>query len=200
MRKIIVFNRITVDGMYAGLHGEIDWFIPDPEIDQEVFTAQKIGTPDTVLFGRTTYEMFEAYWPKVEAGATDLEYSPEGEEALKHERRIADMLSKMTKIVVSNQPRDFTWENSEPLQGELIDSIKQLKTSDGGDIIIFGSGTIVQQLQNAHLIDDYWLILTPAVLGSGKPLFADTERFNLELVDSKAFSSGNILLHYSAST
>jgi dihydrofolate reductase len=196
VRKILVFNRITIDGMFAGPDGDIDWFVPDPEIDQEVFGKQQIGAPDTVLFGKTTYEMFESYWPKVAQGAANLEYSPEGEEALIAEREIAELLTRMTKIVVSHEPRTFTWENSTAFEGELIDEVKKLKTGEGGDIIIFGSGTIVQQLQDANLIDDYWFILTPVVLGRGKPQFKDVKQFNAELVSSKAFNSGNILLHY----
>ena len=198
MRKILVLNRVTMDCMFAGPEGEIDWFVPDGELDQKLFGEQKVGAPDTVLFGRTTYEMFESYWPKIAEGETDLEYAPSENEALSAERKIADMLTKMTKIVVSHKPRQFTWKNSEMLEGELVEGVKKLKASKGGDIIIFGSGTIIQQLQNANLIDDYWLILTPVVLGNGKPQFEGVERFNLELVSSEAFASGNILAHYKA--
>nr|WP_244527529.1 dihydrofolate reductase family protein [Lihuaxuella thermophila] len=73
--------------------------------------------------------------------------------------------------------------------------MRQLKNGEGADILIFGSGTIVQQLANEGLIDEYLFILTPVVAGEGKPLFKDVKQFPLTLLGAKAFKSGNVLLH-----
>jgi dihydrofolate reductase len=89
-----------------------------------------------------------------------------------------------------------TWRNSHLAKGSLADEVQQLKQGDGPDIIVFGSGTIIQQLADEGLIDDYFLIITPAVVGAGKPLFKNVKKFNLELQESTSFKSGNVLLHY----
>ncbi len=196
MRKIIMLNRITLDGFFAGPNGEIDWFIPDPEIDKELIDEKKAGTPDTILLGRITYEMFESYWPKVAKGSTDLEYSPEGEGAQAAERKIADMLTKMRKIVFSKTLKRVNWENSRIFSGDLVKEVKRLKRENTSDMIIFGSGTIVQQLTSERLIDDYWFIVTPVILGTGKPLFPGIPRVELQLLETRNFRSGNVVLHY----
>jgi len=196
MKKIIVFNRITLDGFFAGTNGEIDWFVQDPELDQKMMFDKKVGQPDTILFGRKTYEMFEGYWPKVEAGASDLEFSPQGEEALREERKIAALLTKMNKIVFSRKPRQVYWENSRVMNNNLIEEVQRIKKGDGNGIIIFGSGSLVQQLTNQDLIDEYLLILTPVVLGKGKPLFNNVERSSFRLNGVETYKTGNVLLHY----
>jgi dihydrofolate reductase len=196
MRKIIVFNRITLDGFFAGPNGEIDWFIPDPELDQEMMFDDKVGNPGVILFGRVTYEMFESYWPNVAKGATDLEFSPRGAEAQTAEKKIADLLTKMSKLVFSKKPLKVNWENTRAVNSDLFDEVRRLKKENGPDIIIFGSGTLVQQLTDAQLIDEYLLILTPVVLGKGKLLFDDVKRSNFKLMSAKDYPSGNVLLKY----
>jgi dihydrofolate reductase len=74
--------------------------------------------------------------------------------------------------------------------------VKALKQGEGADITIFGSGTIVQQLANEGLIDEYLITLTPVVLGRGKPLFNDVKTINLKLLETRNFETGNVLLHY----
>ncbi len=191
-----MLNRVTLDGFFAGPNGEIDWFIPDSEIDKELIEEKKAGTPDTILFGRVTYEMFENYWPKVAEGATNLNYSPKDEGAQAAERKIADSLTKMRKIVFSKTLKKADWENTAVFSGDLIEEVKRLKQENASDIIIFGSGTIVQQLTSAGLIDDYWFIVTPVILGAGKALFSGVKKVDLQFVEAKHFQSGNVVIHY----
>jgi dihydrofolate reductase len=80
--------------------------------------------------------------------------------------------------------------------GGLIDEVRKIKQAGDDTLLIFGSGSIIQQLAPAGLIDDYWLAITPVVLGQGKPLFAGVAGLNLTLVSAQAFASGNVLLHY----
>ena len=105
MRKLIMLNRISLDGFFAGRQGEIDWFIHDPEVDK---AAHQMMHADTLLFGRLTYDMFFGYWPQVardsNASAGDLALAAE--------------LSQMTKVVFSTTLREVTWENSRLVQRE----------------------------------------------------------------------------------
>ncbi len=183
MRKVVMLNRVSLDGFFAGPNGEIDWFIPDPEVDK---AAHEMMQPDTVLFGRITYQMLEGYWPSV---AKDPN-------APKEARILADELNQMIKVVFSKSLEEVTWVNSKLVHGDVTRAVRELKQGNGPDITIFGSGTIVQQLSDKGLVDEYLIALTPVILGQGKPLFKDIKKLNLELLETRGFNSGNVLLHY----
>ncbi|SRR5258706_1256544 len=184
MKKIIMFNRVSMDGFFAGPNGESHkWFINDPEVDK---AAYDMMNPDTVLFGRVTYELFEDHWP-------DIEKDPE---APKEARNTAIQLKKMDKIVFSKTLDEVDWENTKVKNGDLLEEVKKLKQGDGPDMVIFGSGTIVRQLTAAGLIDEYIFVATPVILGAGKQLFKDVKKLDLTLLETLDFKSGNVLLHY----
>lgn len=183
MRKLIVMNRISLDGFFAGPQGEIDWFIPDPEVDAAVHAMM---SPDTLLLGRLTYEMFYGFWPQAAADPA----APEGV------RRTAEELRQMHKVVFSGTLPGAAWENTQLVRADPAGAVRALKTGDGPDITLFGSGTIVQQLSRARLVDEYLLILTPLLLGAGQVLFANANQTELELLAARSFASGNVLLHY----
>lgn len=183
MKQIVMLNRVSLDGFFAGPNGEIDWFIHDPAVDK---AAHEFGGADTVLFGRVTYQMFEAHWPAVGRDPN----------APKEARATAEELRQMTKVVFSKTMKGVTWENSRLAHNPVVEEVKQLRQAAGSALITFGSGTIVQQLANKGLIDDYFLVVTPVILGQGKPLFKDVQKLNLKLVESRGFASGNVLLHY----
>ena len=191
MRKLVMINWISVDGYFAGPHGEIDWMIRDPEVDRALReplpgeAASQSGT-GTMLLGNVTYTLFENSWPP-------LLRDPNAPEAL---RNMAAEVTRMTKLVFSRARPEVTWENSHLFRGHLIEEVQTLKQSEGTDILIFGSGSIVQQLARENLIDEYLLIVTPVVLGSGKSLFKDVSKLNLQLVQTRHFDSGNLLLRY----
>jgi len=183
MRKVIVFNRISIDGFFAGPNGAIDWFVQDPEVDQ---ATHEMMHPDSLLFGRLTYQMFESYWPHV---ATDPN-------APKEALVLANELNQMTKVVFSKTLKEVTWENSKLVKGNLPEEVGKLKQGANPEIAIFGSGTIVQQLAGEGLIDEYLILVTPVILGTGKLLFKDVKKSNLKLLGARGFNSGNVLLHY----
>lgn len=190
MRRIVMINWVSVDGFFAGSNGEIDWILRDPEVDKALHEP-KHGTPpsmgsNTMLLGNTTYTMFENSWPQI---AND----PNAPEEL---HKLADEVIGMTKIVFSKTRKEVPWENSKLIHGNLIEETKKLKGAEGSDILLFGSGTIVQQLTAAKLIDEYLIVITPVILGKGKPLFGDVEKTNLCLVATRSFKSGNVLLRY----
>jgi dihydrofolate reductase len=196
MRKVIVFNRVSLDGFYAGADGNIDWFVRDPEVDKFVRDPEvdkaghKLMQPDTVLFGRVTYQQFEGFWPTV---ASDPGAPTEA-------RSMANDLNRMTKVVFSKTLKEVNWENSKLVNGEVTQEVRKIKQGNGSDILIFGSGTIVQQLASEGLIDEYLILVTPVILGTGKLMFKDVKKFNLELLKATDFKSGNVLLHYGLAT
>jgi dihydrofolate reductase len=204
MRKIVMFNLVSVDGFFAGVDGNIDWHVVDEEFN--VAAVDWIQQFDTILFGRVTYQLFESYWPNA---AKDPATS-------KEDKIIADKINEMTKVVFSNSLENVTWEHAKLIKGDIGEEIVKLKEekdppSPNGsgplrqsyseaseakkDIVIYGSGTIVQQLANLGLIDEYRLLVNPVVLGKGKPMFKDNN-LKLKLLQSKQFASGNVLLTY----
>jgi len=183
MRKIVVFNRMSLDGYFSSENGDFDWFIADPQVDA---AAHEMMKPDTVLFGRVTFDQFVEVWPA-------LVNNPHVPEPAK---RIARELTSMAKVVFSTTAQAPTWENTALYHGNLVDEVSALKHSEGEDITIFGSGTLVRQLAEADLIDEYIIGLTPVILGGGKYLFDQHTRRTLELKQARHFDSGNVLLHY----
>lgn len=183
MRKVVVFNRISLDGFFAGPNGEIDWMIHDPKVDEVSHTRMNA---DTLLLGRITYQMFASYWPLVlENPASDP-----------NSRKLAMELNTMDKHVFSHTLKEVSWENSTLHQGEIINIVSQLKSGSGADITIFGSGSLIQQLSSAGLIDEYLLIISPVILGKGKSFFFGDPITFLKQQYAANFPSGNSLIHY----
>lgn len=181
MRNIIVFENVTLDGFMAGPNGELDWAIRDDEITQYAKDGQDLT--DTFLFGRVTYEMMASFWP-----------TPAGKSA---NPVFAEFLNNTPKIVFSTTLKKADWHNTEVIKELTKDEILKLKQQPGKNMMIFGSGTIVNQLTKLGLIDEYQLMVNPVVLGKGKPLFKDiTGKINLKLVKTKTFKSGIVLLQY----
>ncbi len=188
MKKVVMFNRISIDGYFAGRNGEIDWFIRDPELDKALHEMGQPGAiaPDTVLLGRVTYQLFESVWPKIAADP----------DAPEEARITANELNQMAKVVFSKTLKDVSWENTKLVKGDVAKEVGRLKQEKGSDILIFGSGTIVQQLSTVGLIDEYLFAVTPVILGAGKSLFDGVKKLDLELLEARDFESGNVLLHY----
>jgi dihydrofolate reductase len=197
MRKIVVFDRVTADGYFSGREGNLDWVVPDAEVDKLGGDAVP-GSGNMMLFGRRTYQMFESFWPNV------LKDSPEAPDPHVPGRQSAAMrnmavwIHEATKIVFSKSLERVTWHNSRLLRDIEPASIESLKQEPGGsDIMIFGSGQVVSRLTALGLIDEYQLIVGPLLLGSGKPLVSGlTSRVPLDLLDVKRYESGNVMLRY----
>jgi len=192
MRKIIVFNRISIDGYFASLNQEtwgMDWFIFDPEVDKAARELGDSKEPPLLLMGGITYSGFERSWvPHL----TD----PNSPPAM---RTVAEELTKMTKLVFSKSIKTSNWENTRLFTGDLTDEIRKIKQDKGADIMIMGSGSIIQQLAKVNLIDDYIFIVSPVIAGQGKTMFSNVPQIGLKLMSSQSFASGNLLLHYTIS-
>lgn len=195
MRRIVMFNRVTADGYFAAADGSLGWVVPDAELDR----ASAAGMPgtDTILFGRQTYEIFERFWPHVGDDASVApdphapgRFSPEM-------RTIANWINSATKIVFSRTRTDVSWENSRLIPELDAGAIATMKREPGKDIMIFGSGSIVSQLTQHDLIDEYQFIVNPVFLGSGRSLMDGVSKSSrLELIESTAYPSGNLKLRY----
>ncbi len=181
MRKVIVSEMVTVDGFFAGPKGELDWFVQDEELDK--FAKDLLDSVDTILYGKATYELMAGYWPYATGS-------------------FADRTNKLSKIVFSKTLKETPWgewNNARPIKGNLAKEVAKLKQQPGKDMVIYGSGSIVQALTNLGLIDEYRIIVNPVVLGNGKPLFKDIKGgVNLKLLKTKTFSSGVVVLYYQA--
>ncbi len=184
MRKLIVFNLISLDGFFAGVDGNIDWHMVDDEFNK--FAAEQTSNFGTIIFGNTTYTLFEEYWPKA---LIDPATSAD-------DRKIAQIIDDIDKIVFSKTRDKTTWRNSKLLNDIVPGEINKLKEEDGKDMVIFGSGTIVEQMANLDLIDEYRLLVNPVILGQGKPMFKNVNQKQLELINTRRFANGNVLLTY----
>ena len=196
MRRIVMFNWMTANGYFAGRDGNLDWVVPDDE--QAKAAAKDIPNFDTVLFGRRTYEIFEKFWPHVvvdESGAVPDPHHP-GRRSREH-GAIAIALNKMAKLIFSRTLKDVTWKNSRVLRELDPREIETMKKEVGKDMIIFGSGSIVSQLTQYGLIDEYQFVVCPVLLGNGKPLLSSVSKDSkLRLLESKQYRSGDVLLRY----
>jgi len=184
MRKLIVFNMITIDGYFAGPNGEIDWHNTDEEFQN--FELEVVDSYGTLIFGKKTYDLMAGFWPTPEA--------------IENDPIIAQMMNSIPKIVYSKRLKVCNegpiWKNVTLLHEIKSDEILKLKNQHGKLIAIFGSGTIVQQFANLNLIDEYWLMVNPILLGTGKKLFDNVNSQSLSLIKTRKFRNGNVLVSY----
>jgi dihydrofolate reductase len=185
MAQLSTFTIISVDGFFAGPHGEIDWFKDNDEEDRR-FSQEHADASAAFIFGRTTYELMSQFWPTPEAAKMD----PVTAKALCTTPKI--VFSK-TMGPVEDGP---VWKNVTVRRDIVRDEILRLKGEVEGPITILGSGSIVRQLANLGLIDEYGLMVVPVILGAGKYLFKDVNRMNLKLVETRAFRNGKVFLKY----
>lgn len=181
MRKLTVFNLVTLDGYFAGQGGDISWHNVDEEFQELANAASNSG--NTLLFGRVTYELMANYWPTPEA--------------IKNDPIVAQGMNSATKIVFSRTLNKIDWNNTRLVKNDMLSEIRKLKQESGKDLTVLGSGSIVSQLAQERLIDEYQILLNPVVIGKGKTMFEGVkDRFSLKLTKTRVFGNGNVLLSY----
>jgi dihydrofolate reductase len=175
--------------MFMALDGGVDpgvgtWHFPyfSDEMGQAV---DETHDADVMLFGRVTYDSFAGAWPEREAAG--------GEDAV-----FAKRLGDMRKIVASRSPLEFTWRNSEQLQGDVVEAVTALKNDPAiRRIALSGSVSLVRQLLDAGLLDELRLFVHPATAGSGLKLFEEDGRTRpFKLISAEPFSTGVVHLAY----
>ena len=190
MRKVSVFNSLTLDGvMQAPGRPDEDtrggfehggWAVPyNDEIMGKVM-AEGMADPGPLLLGRRTYEDFFGFWPNQTGNP------------------FTEVLDNTLKYVASTTLAEpLEWRNSELLAGDAAEAVAALKRQPGKDMTVLGSGELVQSLRRRDLIDEYLLLIHPLVLGSGRRLFGDGgPAATLRLVDAKPTTTGVIIATY----
>jgi dihydrofolate reductase len=183
MRKLIAAINMTLDGFC-----DHTAMIADAEIHQHY--AELLRSAGTVLYGKTTYQLMESYWPTVVK-------SPTGNKATDE---FAVAIQNIPKIVFSHTLKNVGWETARLAKSGISEEVLELKQQSGGDILV-GSPSLIVALTKLNLIDEYQLCVHPVIVGSGLPLFKDiSERIVLKLVKTKTFSSsGSTTLYYEPS-
>lgn len=179
MRKLIMWNLVTLDGFFEGPKSwEIDWheYVWGEELEQ--YAIEQSKSTDMLLFGRVTYEGMAGYWP------------PQTGE-------IADFMNGIPKVVFSRTLEKANWNNSRLVRGEAVDEIAQLKQQPGANMFVFGSANLSASLTEHGLFDEYHLCVVPVLLGNGNPLFKTRpERQRLKLLEARPLQTGGVVLRY----
>lgn len=184
MRKLIVFNHVTLDGFFVDSNGEMSWAHSgndDPEY--QAFVAANASGGGQLLFGRITYELMAGYWPTPQA----MQSNP----------AVAEGMNRMPKVVFSRTLDKAAWSNTRLVKGDLASAVRAMKAESGEGMAILGSGTIVSQLAAAGLIDEYQVIVNPMVLGKGRTMFEGIpSKLGLKLAKTRTFGNGKVYLCY----
>ncbi len=188
MRRLIVFNHVSLDGYFQDAHGDMSWahtMDPDPEWNAFVEGNAKGG--GVLVFGRITYELMMRYWPT--------------EMAKKNDPVVAEHMNALPKVVFSRTLTAATWNNTRLISEDPVAAMRRMKQEDGPDMAMFGSGTIIAQLAPAGLIDEYQIVVNPLVLGAGRTMFDGVpEPVRLKQMRVRAFRNGNVVLWYTPQT
>ena len=184
MRKLIVFNHVSLDGYFVDANHSMTWAKSnqnDPEWN--AFVAENAKGDGTLVFGRVTYQMMASYWP------TPM--------AAQHMPVVAERMNTLSKIVFSRTLDQASWRNTTLVKGDLVTEMKKLKQQPGEGMAILGSGMIVSQLAQAGLIDEFQVVVNPLVLGKGRTMFEGIQdKLGLKLTKSRTFGNGNAYLCY----
>lgn len=183
MRKLKLQVQLSVDGYIAGNNGEMDWMVWDWTNDLKEYITGITEPVDTILLGRKLAEGFIPHW-------TAAYNKPEPEEG-------SQKMVETPKVVFSHTLTNTEWDNTIIVRGNLVDEVNKLKNQNGKDIIVYGGSTFVSSLIKAGLIDEYHLLINPAAIGSGMPIFSTLENIQqLKLKIVKQFDCGIALLCY----
>jgi len=182
MRSLVVFNQVSLDGFIADAKGVMSWAHKHDD-EWNSFVAGNAKGDGVLVFGRVTYEMMASWWPTPQA----IQSMP----------AVAESMNRFPKVVFSRTLDRVSWNNTRLVKSDLVAEIRKMKSESGPDMLIFGSGTIVSQLTQAGLIDEYQLVVNPIILGAGKSMFAGvTEKLSLKRTRTRAFGNGNVFSCY----
>jgi dihydrofolate reductase len=188
MRKLIVTNVVSLDGYFEGPGGNVMAMNMDHAFD--AYNRERLEAADTLLLGRSTFEMFQGFWPAV----------ADNSQASEDNRAISRRDNEIDKIVVSDcLPADglTAWKDTTRVisRADAHRAIAEVKDGDGGDILIFGSHVLWNDLLAAGLVDEVHLMVGPAALGDGTPAF--TAPATLRRLDTRTWDgSDNVLVRY----
>jgi dihydrofolate reductase len=181
MRKLIMWNIVTLDGYFEGVK---NWDLPWHEQvwgeELERFSLEQLESADMLVFGRVTYEGLAAYWTTAQGA-------------------VADYMNRVPKLVGSRTLQTATWNNTTLVKDNLAMEVAQLKQQGSGNIFVFGSSNLSRTLMNERLFDEYRIGVAPVIHGRGRLLFSDGHNpQSLQLLEARSLSTGCVILRYLA--
>lgn len=184
MQRLISFAQVTLDGYFTGRNGDLGWAHEgQQDAEWNAFVSGNASGGGQLLFGRITYDLMVSYWP------TPV--------ALERDRAVAEGMNQLPKVVFSRTLDKVSWDHTRLVKGDLATEVRKMKQAPGEGIVILGSGSLVSQLTQAALIDEYQIVVKPVALGEGRTLFDGLrQKLALKLTTTRAFTNGNVLLCY----
>jgi dihydrofolate reductase len=184
MRKLVVFNSVSLDGYFTDANDDMSFaHNPNPDEEWDAFVAGNASGGGMLLFGRITYELMASFWPTPIAA----EQMPV----------VAEGMNSLPKVVFSRTLDTAAWTNTRLVKSGLTGEIRRMKKEPGEDMALLGSGSIVSQLALQDLIDEYQIVVVPVILGKGRTMFEGiNERIPLKLTKTRTFANGNVLVCY----
>lgn len=177
--KLSMFNFITLDGYYKDANEDISWHKHGEE--EVEYSAESLQAGNILLFGRFTYQMLESFWTT----KTAFENLPV----------IADGMNNSDKIVFSTTLEKAEWKNTRLIKNNMIEEIKKMKTSAGKNMTVLGSGSIITQLAEHNLIDEYQIMIDPVAIGNGTSIFKNMKQpLNLKLLSTRTLKTESFFL------
>ena len=179
MRKLIMWNLITLDGYFEG---EKKWDLPWHERvwgeELERFSLDQLQSSDLLVFGRVTYEGMAAYWQTAKGA-------------------IADYMNSLPKVVCSRTLQTARWNKTTLVKDNVVEEVARLKQQGNGNMFVFGSANLSKTLMNERLFDEYRLAIAPVIHGRGRLLFnGEVTPQGLQLLEARQLSTGCIILRY----
>jgi dihydrofolate reductase len=182
MRKLIMWNVVTLDGYFEG---EKPWDLSFHNLvwgkELENLSNEQLKSADMLVFGETTYKGMYEYWPKAEGEGETPEY-----------------MNKIPKVVCSPTLKSADWNNTIIVR-DAVAELPKLKTQGDGNMFVFGSGILSESLMKANLFDEYRLCVAPVFLGKGRRLFSEgLPNQKLKLLEARPLQTGGVILRYAA--
>jgi dihydrofolate reductase len=182
MRKLIVFNHVTLDGYFTDASGDMSW-AHKQDAEWNAFVQENASGGGELLFGRITYELMASYWPTPHA--------------IQNAAVVAEGINNTPKVVFSRTLHKASWNNTKLVQSGMAEEVRKMKKEPGKGMVILGSGSIVSQLAGEGLIDEYQIVMSPIALGKGRTMFDGIkEKLPLKRTKTRTFGNGNVLLCY----
>ncbi|MGA7899887.1 MAG: dihydrofolate reductase family protein [Nitrososphaeraceae archaeon] len=183
MRKLKLQVEMSIDGCITGPNNEMDWLISDDNVMQYIHDIAE--SVDTIIIGRKMVDEFIPYWTEVANKPNDSWNA------------FAKKMIEIPKIVFTKTLTKSNWINTEIAKGDLKDEITKLKSQEGKDLLVYGGASFDSSLIKEKLIDEFYLLVNPLIMGNGKTIFKDLKEIQkLTLIESKVFDCGLVLLHY----
>ena len=187
MKKVIVLEHVSIDGVIQAPGGPDEdtsggfayggWIAPYSDEILGTLLRRQMNLPFDLLLGRTTFEIWEPYWPQHADAWPGV--------------------NTATKYVASNTRTSSKWQPSVFLNGDIAEKVAEIKQQPGPDLHVWGSGDLLQTLIKHDLVDAFWLMTYPLTLGAGKRLFADgTLPAAFKVTESEVTSKGVIVVNY----